>query len=76
MLFRSFEEIFGTPHNLDLTKIAAGFGITASVITKQSELITELSKPVSGLSIVVISVPDRESNADNLQAIYDGVDSL
>jgi 2-succinyl-5-enolpyruvyl-6-hydroxy-3-cyclohexene-1-carboxylate synthase len=71
-----FEEIFGTPHNLDLTKIAAGFGIPASVITKQSELIAELSKPVSGLSIVVISVPDRESNADNLQAIYDGVDSL
>jgi 2-succinyl-5-enolpyruvyl-6-hydroxy-3-cyclohexene-1-carboxylate synthase len=71
-----FEEIFGTPHNLDLTKIAAGFGIPASVITKQSELIAELSKPVSGVSIVVISVPDRESNADNLQAIYDGVDSL
>ena len=71
-----FEEIFGTPHNLDLTKIAAAFGLPTSVVTKQAELITELSKPVVGMSLVVVSVPDRESNADNLQAIYNAVDSI
>jgi 2-succinyl-5-enolpyruvyl-6-hydroxy-3-cyclohexene-1-carboxylate synthase len=71
-----FERIFGTPHNLDLTKIAAAFGITTSTVSKQSELMTELSKPVVGLSLVVVQVPDRESNADNLQAIYNSVDSI
>jgi 2-succinyl-5-enolpyruvyl-6-hydroxy-3-cyclohexene-1-carboxylate synthase len=71
-----FEEIFGTPHNLDLTKIATAFGLPTSVVTKQAELITELSKPVVGISLVVVSVPDRESNADNLQAIYNAVDSI
>jgi 2-succinyl-5-enolpyruvyl-6-hydroxy-3-cyclohexene-1-carboxylate synthase len=71
-----FESIFGTPHNLDLMKIAAAFGLPTSTITKQSELIAELSKPVEGLSLVVVAVPDRESNAENLQAIYNSVDSI
>ena len=71
-----FEKIFGTPHNLDITKIAEAFGLSTSIVTQQSELITELSKPVIGLSLVLIKVPDRESNAENLKAIYDSVDSL
>jgi 2-succinyl-5-enolpyruvyl-6-hydroxy-3-cyclohexene-1-carboxylate synthase len=71
-----FETIFGTPHNLDLTKIAAAFGLSTSVITNKSELIAELAKPVVGLSLAVVKVPDRESNADNLKAIYDSVDSI
>jgi 2-succinyl-5-enolpyruvyl-6-hydroxy-3-cyclohexene-1-carboxylate synthase len=71
-----FESIFGTPHNLDLTKIASAFGLTTSTVTKQSELITGLSKPVVGISLVLVKVPDRESNADNLQAIYNSVDSI
>jgi 2-succinyl-5-enolpyruvyl-6-hydroxy-3-cyclohexene-1-carboxylate synthase len=71
-----FEKIFGTPHNLDLTKIASAFGLTTLTVTKQSELITELSKPVIGLSLVLVQVPDRESNADNLQAIYSSIDSI
>jgi 2-succinyl-5-enolpyruvyl-6-hydroxy-3-cyclohexene-1-carboxylate synthase len=71
-----FETIFGTPHNLDLVKIAEAFGLETAVITKQAELITELSKPVVGTSLVVVKVPDRESNADNLQAIYSSMDSI
>ena len=71
-----FESVFGTPHNLDLTKIASAFGLATSVVTEQSELIAELSKPVEGLSLVVVKVPDRESNADNLQAIYNSIDSI
>lgn len=71
-----FEKVFGTPHNLDITKIAEAFGLSTSVVTNQSELIAELSKPVVGLSLVLIKVPNRESNADNLKAIYDSVDSL
>jgi hypothetical protein len=50
--------------------------LETAVITKQAELITELSKPVVGTSLVVVKVPDRENNADNLQAIYSSMDSI
>jgi 2-succinyl-5-enolpyruvyl-6-hydroxy-3-cyclohexene-1-carboxylate synthase len=71
-----FETIFGTPHNLDLAKIASAFGLETSTVKSASELKTELQKPVTGLSLVVVSVPDRESNAENLQAIYKSIDSI
>ena len=71
-----FEAIFGTPHNLDLAKIAAAFGLATSVVDNQSDLLAELSKPIKGLSLLVVNVPDRESNADNLKAIYDSVSSI
>jgi 2-succinyl-5-enolpyruvyl-6-hydroxy-3-cyclohexene-1-carboxylate synthase len=71
-----FEEIFGTPHNLDLVKIGAAFGLETSQVNNQAELTAELAKPVSGISLVVVNVPDREQNADNLKAIYQSVASL
>jgi 2-succinyl-5-enolpyruvyl-6-hydroxy-3-cyclohexene-1-carboxylate synthase len=71
-----FEEIFGTPHNLDLAKIGAAFGLETSQVNNQAELTAELAKPVSGISLVVVNVPDREQNADNLKAIYQSVASL
>lgn len=71
-----FEEVFGTPHNLDLMKIAAAFGLQTSRITQQSELIAELAKPVKGISLAVIEVPSREANADNLAAIFKSIDSI
>jgi 2-succinyl-5-enolpyruvyl-6-hydroxy-3-cyclohexene-1-carboxylate synthase len=71
-----FEEVFGTPHNLDLTKVAAAFGLQSSRVTNQSELVSELSKPVSGLSLVVVNVPNRDENAENLSSIFKSVDSI
>jgi 2-succinyl-5-enolpyruvyl-6-hydroxy-3-cyclohexene-1-carboxylate synthase len=71
-----FEQIFGTPHNLDLEKIGAAFGLTTSTVENQSQLHAELAKPVNGLSLVVIKVPDRESNADNLKAINESIAAL
>ena len=71
-----FEEVFGTPHNLDLTKIAAAFGIETSRITQQAELIAEMAKPVKGISLAVIEVPSRETNADNLATIFKSIDSI
>jgi 2-succinyl-5-enolpyruvyl-6-hydroxy-3-cyclohexene-1-carboxylate synthase len=71
-----FEEVFGTPHNLDLTKIAGAFGLETSRITQQAELIAELAKPVKGISLAVIEVPNRETNADNLAAIFKSIDSI
>jgi 2-succinyl-5-enolpyruvyl-6-hydroxy-3-cyclohexene-1-carboxylate synthase len=71
-----FEEVFGTPHNLDLVAIAKSFGISSSSVGKKSELLAEIEKPVSGLSVVVVTVPDRESNADLLKEIYNSVSSM
>jgi 2-succinyl-5-enolpyruvyl-6-hydroxy-3-cyclohexene-1-carboxylate synthase len=71
-----FEEVFGTPHNLDLVAIAKSFGISTSSVGTKSELLAEIEKPVSGLSVVVVTVPDRESNADLLKGIYNSVSSM
>jgi len=71
-----FEDVFGTPHNLDLAKIGAAFGLEVSRITNQSELQAELAKPVNGISLAVIEVPTREANAENLAAIFKSVDSI
>jgi 2-succinyl-5-enolpyruvyl-6-hydroxy-3-cyclohexene-1-carboxylate synthase len=71
-----FEDVFGTPHNLDLTRIGAAFGLEVSRITNQSELQAELAKPVNGISLAVIEVPTREANAENLAAIFKSVDSI
>lgn len=71
-----FEDVFGTPHNLDLAKIAAAFGLETSRVTNQSELRAELTKPVNGISLAVIEVPTREANAENLAAIFKSVDSI
>lgn len=71
-----FEQVFGTPHNLDLTKIADAFGLPTTRVKNQAELSSELSKPISGMSLVVIEVPDRDTNADNLARIYEGISSI
>jgi 2-succinyl-5-enolpyruvyl-6-hydroxy-3-cyclohexene-1-carboxylate synthase len=71
-----FETIFGTPHHLDIKKIAESFGLSTASVKNQSELQAELKKPVKGLSLLVVNVPDRESNADHLKAIYDSMGSI
>ena len=71
-----FEDVFGTPHGLDPAAIAQSMGIPAKTITSQAELITELSAPVQGTSVVVINVPNREANADFLKGIYASISSM
>jgi 2-succinyl-5-enolpyruvyl-6-hydroxy-3-cyclohexene-1-carboxylate synthase len=71
-----FEEVFGTPHGLDPAAIAQSMGIPAKTIGTQKELITELSAPVQGISVVVVNVPNREANADFLKGIYNNVSSM
>jgi 2-succinyl-5-enolpyruvyl-6-hydroxy-3-cyclohexene-1-carboxylate synthase len=51
-------------------------GIAAKEISTQAELQSEISAPIHGLSVVVISVPTRESNADFLQGIYKSISSM
>ena len=71
-----FEEVFGTPHGLDPAAIAQSMGIAAKTISSQKELITELSEPVQGVSVVVVNVPNRDANADFLKGIYNSVSSM
>jgi 2-succinyl-5-enolpyruvyl-6-hydroxy-3-cyclohexene-1-carboxylate synthase len=51
-------------------------GIAAKTIGTQKELITELSEPVKGLSVVVVNAPGREVTADFLKGIYSSVASM
>ena len=71
-----FEEVFGTPHGKDLAAIASAIGVSAKTISTQAELKSELATPIKGVSVVVITAPDREANADFLKKVYSQVDSM
>jgi 2-succinyl-5-enolpyruvyl-6-hydroxy-3-cyclohexene-1-carboxylate synthase len=71
-----FEEVFGTPHGLDPAAIAASMGIKAKTIDAQAQLMKELSEPVTGISVVVVDAPNRETGADLLKGIYNSVSSM
>ncbi len=71
----NFEQLFGTPHNLDLLKVIAGFGVSVVKITNLGELQSAASKEIKGFEVVVVNVPSRESNADQLKSITQRVSS-
>lgn len=71
-----FETVFGTPHGLDLEKVAAGLGISASTVSSFSELTNELKKPISGLSVLVCQMPSREINAAQLKSLIAKLESI
>jgi 2-succinyl-5-enolpyruvyl-6-hydroxy-3-cyclohexene-1-carboxylate synthase len=51
-------------------------GVKAKQITSLKELEAEVKAPISGVSVVVCDVPDRESNADNLKKIVEALTSI
>jgi len=71
-----FETVFGTPHGLSPAAIAQAMGIDAKQISSIKELEAEIKAPISGISVVVCDVPDRESNADNLKKIVESLSSI
>ncbi len=71
-----FETVFGTPHGLNPAAIAQAMGVDAKQITTLKELEAEIKAPISGVSVVVCDVPDRESNADNLKKIVEALTSI
>ena len=71
-----FEEVFGTPHGLDIVAIATSMGISAKEIDTQSQLKSEITASIQGLSVVVVNVPLRDSNADFLKGIYSSISSM
>ena len=71
-----FETVFGTPHGLNPAAIAQAMGVDAKQISSLKELEAEIKAPISGVSVVVCDVPDRESNADNLKKIVESLSSI
>ena len=71
-----FEQVFGTPHGLDPAAIAQSMGINAKRISTVDQLRDEIKKPVTGLSVVVCDVPNRETNADLIKNLYAKMDSI
>ena len=71
-----FEQVFGTPHGLDPAAIAQSMGIDAKRISAVDQLREEIKKPVTGLSLVVCDVPNREANADLIKGLYAKMDSI
>ena len=71
-----FETVFGTPHGLDLEKVASGIGISAKTISSFAELTSELAKPISGISVLVCQMPSRDANAAKLKALVSNLESI
>jgi len=71
----NFDKLFGTPHNLDLLKVIAGFGITVNKVSNLKELQSKVSEQIKGFEVVVVNVPSRESNAGQLKDITQRVSS-
>ena len=58
-----FEKIFATPHNLDLEKVVAGFGVRVSRVKNESDIKQIISHDQDGLHVVIVEVPSRVENA-------------
>lgn len=56
----NFERLFGMPHGLDLTRIAAGFGVPAEQVVDPQEAARILAEPVHGLSVLVARLAARD----------------
>jgi 2-succinyl-5-enolpyruvyl-6-hydroxy-3-cyclohexene-1-carboxylate synthase len=70
-----FEEIFGTPHNLNIEKVISGFGIPVTRVKSESDISMIIAGQEEGLRCVIVEVPDRESNAAELKKLYQSVAS-
>ena len=73
---KGFDTVFGTPHGLDLEKVANGLGINAKTISSYAELSAELAKPISGISVLVCQMPSRDSNAAQLKTLISNLESI
>ena len=71
-----FEEIFGTPHGLDIAAISASFGLDTTTVTDIDQLTGILLQPIVGVSLVVADVPSRAENARALRELNLKINSL
>jgi 2-succinyl-5-enolpyruvyl-6-hydroxy-3-cyclohexene-1-carboxylate synthase len=71
----NFERLFGTPHNLDLRKVIGGFGVAVKNVTSLIELQSVATEEIKGFEVVVVNVPKREINAEQLKSVTQRVSS-
>ena len=64
-----FERIFGTPHNLNLEKVIAGFGLDVEKVKNIADIHRSINHAPGGLKFVIVEVPTREVNAGVLKDI-------
>lgn len=63
-----FEEVFGTPHNRDLTAIASGFGVHVTRVATLKDFERALAEDHPALNVIVAVMPSRDASADNLKS--------
>ncbi len=71
-----FEEIFGTPHGLDIAKIAESYGVPAVTVKTLEGLSQELLRAGKGVHVIIAKALDRESNADSIAGVIKGYSEL
>jgi 2-succinyl-5-enolpyruvyl-6-hydroxy-3-cyclohexene-1-carboxylate synthase len=72
---KGFDEIFGTPQNQDLARIAKAFNIEVEVVKSESDLSRVIAHDRLGVHFIIVEVPTREVNATQLKDVYARVSS-
>jgi 2-succinyl-5-enolpyruvyl-6-hydroxy-3-cyclohexene-1-carboxylate synthase len=62
-----FEDIFGTPQDVNLMALAKSFTSDVVEVSNYQELNREIVKPISALSVVIVKVPARNKSAEFLK---------
>ena len=65
-----FEQLFGTPHGLDLVAVAAAHGVVAAAVESVAALAAAVATPEPGIRVRVVRT-DRQANVDVHQRLYD-----
>jgi len=69
-----FETLFGTPHGLDLERVAAAHGVAARRVTDPSAVTEAVAEGHEAGGVQVVVVPsDRAENRERHQAAWDAV---
>jgi len=60
----AFEELFGTPHGLDLAAVAASYGVPARRATRAADVVPAVLAAVAdgGVQVVIVPTGDRTTN--------------
>jgi 2-succinyl-5-enolpyruvyl-6-hydroxy-3-cyclohexene-1-carboxylate synthase len=65
-----FEQLFGTPHGLDLMAVARAHGVDAAEVTSLADLRAAVAEPARGIRVRVVRT-DRQANVAAHQRLYD-----